>query len=50
VDIIETKPSGYFASYHHTHDDDIEAIDPQNLASVIQVVTAVIYKTSDGTF
>jgi glutaminyl-peptide cyclotransferase len=50
VDIIETKPSGYFASYHHTHDDNIEAIDPENLASVIQVVTAVVYKTSDNTF
>jgi glutaminyl-peptide cyclotransferase len=50
VDIIETKPSGYFAAYHHTHDDNIEAIDRENLAAVIQVVTAAIYKMSDNTF
>jgi len=50
VDIIETKPSGYFAYYHHTHDDNLQAIDAENLAAVIQVVTAVIYKTSDYSF
>jgi glutaminyl-peptide cyclotransferase len=50
VDIIETKPSGYFAAYHHTHDDNIESIDRENLAAVIQVVTAAIYKMSDNSF
>jgi len=50
VDIIETKPSGYFAEYHHTHNDNADAIDKNNLASVIQVVTAVVYKSSDKSF
>lgn len=50
IDIIETKPSGYFSEYHHTHNDNITAIDKNNLAAVIQVVTAVAYKTSDGSF
>jgi len=50
VDIIETKPSGYFADYHHTHEDNIGAIDRENLAAVIQVVTAAIYKMSDNSF
>ena len=48
--IIETKPSGYFSDYHHTHNDNITAIDKNNLAAVIQVVMAVAYKTSDGSF
>jgi Zn-dependent M28 family amino/carboxypeptidase len=47
VDIIETKPSGYFADYHHTHQDNLDMLDKENLAAVIQVVTAVAYKTSD---
>lgn len=50
IDIIETKPSGYFSEYHHTHNDNITAIDKNNLAAVIQVVTAVAYKTSDASF
>ena len=50
IDIIETKPSGHFSDYHHTHSDNITAIDKNNLAAVIQVVTAVAYKTSDGSF
>ncbi|MFZ1559957.1 MAG: M28 family peptidase [Saprospiraceae bacterium] len=50
IDIIETKPSGYFSDYNHTHNDNITAIDKNNLAAVIQVVTAVAYKTSDGSF
>lgn len=50
IDIIETNASGGFGSYHHTHNDNLDAIDPEILRSVIQVVTAVLYKTSDGTF
>jgi len=50
IDIIETLPSGNFAKYHHTHNDNLTAIDKENLAAVIQVVTAVVYKVSDGTF
>ncbi|MBK9737801.1 MAG: M28 family peptidase [Saprospiraceae bacterium] len=47
IDIIETKPSGNFGLYHHTHKDNIDAMDKTNLAGVIQVVTAVVYKFSD---
>lgn len=50
VDIIATKPTGQFGDYHHTHGDTIEALDKDILASVVQVVTAVVYKTSDGSF
>ena len=50
IDIIETKANGSFGAYHHTHDDNIDAIDKSNLSSVIQVVAAVLYKVSDGSF
>jgi glutaminyl-peptide cyclotransferase len=50
VDIIETTTNGTFGHYHHTHKDNIDEIDPANLGAVIQVVTAVLYKYSDGTF
>ena len=50
IDIIQTYPSGIFAPYHHTHDDNLDAIDKENLAAVTQVVLAVVCKTSDGTF
>ncbi|MBK9257090.1 MAG: M28 family peptidase [Saprospiraceae bacterium] len=50
IDIIETNKAGGFGSYHHTHDDNIDAMDIENFRSVIQVVTAVIYKVSDGSF
>jgi Zn-dependent M28 family amino/carboxypeptidase len=50
IDIIATKPTGQFGDYHHTHGDTIEALDKNILASVVQVVTAVVYKTSDGSF
>lgn len=50
IDIIATKPSGQFGDYHHTHSDNIDALDKDNLTSVVQVVTAVVYKTSDGSF
>lgn len=50
IDIIQTYPSGMFGAYHHTHDDNIDAVDKANLASVTQVVLAVLYKNSDGTF
>ncbi|MEZ4909971.1 MAG: M28 family peptidase [Saprospiraceae bacterium] len=50
IDIIQTYPSGMFGTYHHTHDDNIDAVDKENLAAVTQVVLAVLYKNSDGTF
>ena len=39
-----------FISEWHTHSDDISAIDKRSLRIVGQVVTAVIYKVSDGSF
>jgi glutaminyl-peptide cyclotransferase len=50
IDIIQTKPNGTFGHYHHTHKDNLSEIDKANLAGVIQVVTAVLYKVSDGSF
>jgi glutaminyl-peptide cyclotransferase len=50
IDIIETSQNGTFGHYHHTHKDNINEVDKSNLRSVIQVVTAVLYKTSDGSF
>lgn len=49
IDIIETNPYKGFGDYHHTHADNMDALDRDNLAAVIQVVTAALYKTSDGT-
>jgi hypothetical protein len=48
IDIINTLPSGNFASYHHTHKDDIGIIDKQVLKAVTQVTIAAAYKFSDG--
>lgn len=52
IDIINRpmKTESGFAHYHHTHDDDINIIDQNVLSSVGQVVTAVIYKSSNGSF
>lgn len=50
IDIIETNRMGGFGNYHHTHNDNIDAMDKENFRKVIQVVTAVLYKTSDGSF
>ena len=51
IDIINTVGTGAdaFGPYHHRHTDNIEIIDIRNLRAVGQVVTAVIYKTSDNT-
>ncbi|MEL6123528.1 MAG: M28 family peptidase [Bacteroidota bacterium] len=52
TDIINISPENRrsFGYYHHTHDDDIDIIDPRTLRVVGQVVTAVLYKESGGTF
>lgn len=39
-----------FGHYHHTQDDDLDVIDKQTLKIVGQVVTAVLYKESEGSF
>lgn len=49
VDIIN-YPSETFGAYHHTHDDNIDNIDQNTLRIVGQVVTAVLYKESEGSF
>jgi len=50
VDIINQPPhtETKFMSAWHTHDDDISIIDKRSLQVVGQVVTATIYKESDG--
>lgn len=39
-----------FGHYHHTHKDNIDIVSKRTLKVVGQVVTAVIYKESDGSF
>lgn len=52
IDIINLKPDDRqsFGDYHHTHDDNIDIISQRTLRVVGQVVTAVLYKESDGSF
>ena len=52
TDIINMSPANRrsFGFYHHTHDDDIDVIDKRTLRVVGQVVTAVLYKESGGSF
>ena len=46
IDIIYRPVDGKlpFGAHWHTHDDDMDVIDPATLADVGQVVTAVIYR------
>ena len=39
-----------FGDYWHTHNDNIDIIDPRTLRAVGQVVLAVIYREASGTF
>lgn len=48
VDIINL-PDG-FGKYHHTHEDNIDIVSKRTLKVVGQVVTAVLYKESEGSF
>jgi len=55
VDIINipkdpTTGDTGFGHYHHTHKDDMDIVSKRTLKVVGQVVTAVIYKESDGSF
>ncbi len=51
IDIIDTRPQPaamglgtyFFGSYHHTHKDNIEIIDPNTLKAVGQTVMQVVY-------
>ncbi len=52
VDIISLPNSGKerpFPAYHHTHDDNIKAIDRNTLKAVGQTMTAFIYQSYNGT-
>jgi len=55
VDIINmpkdpTTGKTSFGHYHNTHKDNIDIVSKRTLKVVGQVVTAVIYKESDGSF
>ncbi len=55
VDIInmprdQTSGETSFGHYHHTHEDNIDIVSKRTLKVVGQVVSAVIYKESDGSF
>ncbi len=51
IDIINL-PEGNktFGHYHHTHDDNIDLIDPNTLNAAGQVVLAVLYNENNQTF
>ena len=50
VDIIYKPLDGSqsFGAHWHTHDDDLDVIDPETLGDVGQVVTAVVYREAGG--
>jgi glutaminyl-peptide cyclotransferase len=49
VDIISMPdPNGGFGSHHHTHSDNINIIDVNNLRRTGQVVTALMYKHANN--
>lgn len=52
IDIINRpmKTESGFGDYHHTHKDDIDIVDKRTLRVVGQVVTAVLYRESTGSF
>ena len=48
IDIINQPDTNRFGDHWHTHNDDMSIIDKRSLKVVGQVVTATIYKESDG--
>ena len=50
VDIINHPEESLFGAYHHTHQDNLEIIDPASLQAVGQVVLAVVYNESNKKF
>lgn len=52
VDIINQSPTdrSSFGDYHHTHDDNLDIISARTLRVTGQVVTAVLFNESNGTF
>jgi len=45
IDIVEYKPGtqGYFADYHHTHQDNMDIISKETLKAVGETVVNTIY-------
>lgn len=52
IDIINRPPNSEtgFDAHWHTHGDDMSYIDKNTLGAVGQVVTAVVYRTAEGSF
>lgn len=52
IDIINRQPGTQtgFGEHWHTHDDDMDIIDPRTLRAVGQVVLAVVYREANGEF
>ncbi|PHN03614.1 DUF4910 domain-containing protein [Flavilitoribacter nigricans] len=48
VDIINHPVENMFGFYHHTHQDNLDVIDPTSLQAAGQVVLAVVYNESNG--
>jgi len=48
IDIINQPNGNGFVKHWHTHGDDLSTINKRTLRVVGQVVTAAIYKESDG--
>ena len=48
VDIVNHPVDDIFGFYHHTHQDDLDVIDPTTLQAVGQVVLAAVYNESNG--
>jgi aminopeptidase-like protein len=44
VDIINLQPGGNFGSHWHTHNDNLQIIDPNTLKAVGQTLLQVIYE------
>ncbi|MCB0570177.1 MAG: M28 family peptidase [Phaeodactylibacter sp.] len=52
IDIINRQPGTQtgFGEHWHTHNDDMDIIDPRTLRAVGQVVLAVVYREANGEF
>lgn len=52
IDIINLSPEAgrTFGDHWHTHNDNIENIEPRTLRAVGQVMLAVLYREENGTF
>jgi hypothetical protein len=44
IDVVHYDPEvGYFGSFHHSTDDNLELIDTETLKAVGQTIATVIY-------